>query len=236
EEIYVVAMHLELFVRHCFPQWSNVFTVASKIMTDLSVNDPEFYDHIKTISKIRTKINPKDFVTEIISLESKQNTGTLSSKTDRNYMREIMSDPIIFIRKWIGEMFVGILNSKSVLYLWDQFFMTQWNTQYVEYATKALLYLLRDRFMYAVDYDQLRKVFLEEACLLHTADVQAAFCHIAIHNADTNLIPAMNQRFYPSRPNGRYNDQSGTGRKKAYLEPIGIKDIRLNLAVPISVS
>ena len=59
EEIYVIAMHLDLFVRHCFPEWTNVFSIASKIMTDLSTNDPEFYDHLKTISKVRTKINPK---------------------------------------------------------------------------------------------------------------------------------------------------------------------------------
>jgi len=50
-------MHLDLFVRHCFPEWTNVFSIASKIMTDLSINDPEFYDHLKTITKIRTKIN-----------------------------------------------------------------------------------------------------------------------------------------------------------------------------------
>lgn len=55
----MIAMHLDLFVRHCFPEWTNVFSIASKIMTDLSTNDPEFYDHLKTISKIRTKINPK---------------------------------------------------------------------------------------------------------------------------------------------------------------------------------
>lgn len=59
EEIYVIAMHLDLFVRHCFPKWANVFSIASKIMTDLSTNDPEFYDHMKTIAKIRTKVNPK---------------------------------------------------------------------------------------------------------------------------------------------------------------------------------
>ena len=59
EEIYVIAMHLDLFVRHCFPKWSNVFMIASKVMTDLSVNDAEFYDHLKAISKIRTKINTK---------------------------------------------------------------------------------------------------------------------------------------------------------------------------------
>ena len=59
EEIYVIAMHLDLFLRHCFPKWHFVFSIASKIMTDLSTNDGEFYDHLLNISKIRTKINPK---------------------------------------------------------------------------------------------------------------------------------------------------------------------------------
>ena len=59
EEIYVIAMNLDLFVRHCFPKWSNVFMIANKVMTDLSTVDPEFYDHLKAISKIRTKVNPK---------------------------------------------------------------------------------------------------------------------------------------------------------------------------------
>ncbi|CAF3627383.1 unnamed protein product, partial [Rotaria sp. Silwood2] len=68
-------------------------------------------------------------------------------------------------------MFFGILNTNSALYLWDQFFMIKWDTQYIEHATKAILYLLRDRFMYTIDYDQMRKVFLDEPCLLHTADV-----------------------------------------------------------------
>ncbi len=52
-------MHLNLFIRHCFPQWLNVFTIANRIMLDLSINDREFYDHLKTISQIRIKINPK---------------------------------------------------------------------------------------------------------------------------------------------------------------------------------
>ncbi|CAF3891149.1 unnamed protein product, partial [Rotaria sordida] len=232
EEIYVIAMHLDLFVRHCFPKWSNVFTIASKIMTDLSTSDPEFYDHLKTISKIRTKINPKDFVTEIISLESKQ------SGSATQYTRELMSDPVIFLRKWIGEMFIGILNTNSALYLWDQFFMIKWNTQYIEHATKAILYLIRDRFMYATDYDQMRKVFLDEPCLLHTTDVQAAFVHLALKNEDPKFIPAMNQRFYPSKPVvPKQNDkQQIPNRKKAYLETIGMKDISLTLAIPSNLA
>lgn len=135
-------------------------------------------------------------------------------------------------------MFVGSLNSNSALYLWDQFFMIKWNNQYIEHAAKAILYLLRDRFMYATDYDQMRKVFLEEPCLLHTTDVQAAFVHLALKNDDPKFIPAMNQRFYPAKINltQQNNQQQLSNRKKAYLETIGIKDVSLTLAIPSSFS
>ena len=119
--------------------------------------------------------------------------------------------------------------------------MIKWNNHYIEHATKAILYLLRDRFMYATDYDQMRKVFLEEPCLLHTADVQTAFVHLALKNEDPKYIPAMNQRFYPARAfatqsnnNNHHTDVSN--RRKAYLESIGIKDVSLTLAIPSHLS
>jgi hypothetical protein len=135
-------------------------------------------------------------------------------------------------------MFFGILNSNAALYLWDQFFMIKWNNQYIEHGTKAILYLLRDRFMYATDYDLMRKVFLEEPCLLHTADVQAAFVHLALKNDNPKLIPAMNQRFYPNKPVfiQQNPNQHIPNKKKAYLETIGIKDISLTLAIPAYLS
>lgn len=154
-------------------------------------------------------------------------------------------------------MFFGALNSNAALYLWDQFFMVKWNTQYIEHATRAVLYLLRDRFLYATDYDQMRqvrlivlnsmwsssslcfssKVFLEEPCLLHTADVQVAFVHLALKNDDPKFIPAMNQRFYPNQPSNvrSIDHRQMPNRRKAHLESIGIKDISLTLAIPSNV-
>ncbi|CAF4521005.1 unnamed protein product, partial [Rotaria sp. Silwood2] len=134
-------------------------------------------------------------------------------------------------------MFFGILNTNSALYLWDQFFMIKWDTQYIEHATKAILYLLRDRFMYTIDYDQMRKVFLDEPCLLHTADVQAAFVHLALKNEDPKFIPAMNQRFYPSKPVilRQDNNRQIPNKRKTYLETIGIKEISLTLAIPANL-
>lgn len=119
--------------------------------------------------------------------------------------------------------------------------MIKWNNHYIEHATKAILYLLRDRFMYATDYDQMRKVFLEEPCLLHTADVQTAFVHLALKNEDPKYIPAMNQRFYPNKAFANQSDTNHhqpdlSNRRKAYLESIGIKDISLTLAIPAHLS
>lgn len=117
--------------------------------------------------------------------------------------------------------------------------MIKWNTHYIEHAAKAILYLLRDRFMYATDYDQMRKVFLEEPCLLHTVDVQTAFVHLALKNENPKYIPAMNQRFYPAKAFTTQSNQDTTqvsNRRQAYLESIGIKDISLTLALPAHLS
>lgn len=56
------------------------------------------------------------------------------------------------------QLFVGIVNRKSFMYLWDQFFLLKWNHSAIELAATAILYLLRDRFMLANDYEQMRKV------------------------------------------------------------------------------
>ncbi|CAF4554100.1 unnamed protein product, partial [Rotaria magnacalcarata] len=113
----------------------------------------------------------ENFVTEIVSLESKQ------SGIDTQHARELMSDPVIFLRKLIGE---------------DQFFTINWNTQYIEHVAKAIPYLICNRHM--------RKIFLEELCPLHTADAEAAFVHLALKNEDSKYIPAMRERFDQAKP------------------------------------
>jgi hypothetical protein len=59
ELIYDLAMFLDLFVKNLFPPWNEIFVISSKIMQDLSVNDPEFYDHLLMVSAINPRINPR---------------------------------------------------------------------------------------------------------------------------------------------------------------------------------
>ena len=59
ELIYDLAMYLDLFVKNLFPPWSEIFTIASKVMQDLSMNDPEFYEKLQLISSVNPRINPR---------------------------------------------------------------------------------------------------------------------------------------------------------------------------------
>lgn len=81
------------------------------------------------------------------------------------------------------------------------------------------------------------QVFLDEPCLLHTADVQAAFIHLAIKQGDPKMIPAMNQRFYPNKVTDqlRTDHKLIPNRRQAYLETVGVKDISLTLSIPASL-
>ena len=125
---------------------------------------------------------------------------------------------------------MGILSLNSVLYLWDQFFMVKWELNYIEHACRAILYLLRDNFMYAENYEEMRKVFLNEPCLLYTSDVQTAFVHLALKQDDPKYIPAMNQRIRPMR--SLDNIEIRPNKQKIILESVGIEHISLTLITP----
>lgn len=51
ELIYDLAMYLDLYVKNLFPQWTEIFTISGKIIHDLSLNDNEFFEHLKKFQK-----------------------------------------------------------------------------------------------------------------------------------------------------------------------------------------
>lgn len=207
----------------------------------MSLNDPEFYDHLKRISKVNPKVNSKDFVQEIISNESRKRSFVSNfSSADEDTFRsnkELLYDPIIFVRKWIGECFAGVLYQNALLYVWDQLFMSVWSSYDLEILTKALIYLLKNDFMQAFDFDDMRRVFLEHPCKLYTSDIQSAYMHlfsgrkeseVPFLNKSTQKTFSKNNGYY-TKPNQR--DQQ-TNAKKTNLNPIGLKDMHLTLTIP----
>lgn len=123
--------------------------------------------------------------------------------------------------------------------------MSLWASIDIEVITKAILYLLRSQFLRANDYDDMRRVFLEEPCKLYTSDIQSAFMHLTSGGRETD-VPALNRRnneqpeILEDNRNGetykKYLNPSYGTQKKQALEPIAFKNFKLTLVVPKKVN
>ncbi|CAH1801454.1 unnamed protein product [Owenia fusiformis] len=237
EHVYDLAMKLDLLQKNCFPSWPEVFETAEKTLTQLQSVDSEFYNHLKDIAQKNVQSNPKEFMVQLLHQEKLQKTATTDAPS-----RELLADPIIFLRKWIGEGFVGILDIQAAIIVWDQCIMQKWNPKVLQDFAIALLMLLRVYFIEATDYPKMRKIFLEGPCSLYTMDILKAWVHLQ-HGCDPTEVPSMNRLTQlrsnqtPSRVSRRTArpgsiasvSLSPNGR---VLEPIGVKNISLKLIVP----
>ncbi|XP_046568194.1 LOW QUALITY PROTEIN: uncharacterized protein LOC124276591 [Haliotis rubra] len=197
EHVFELAMYLDLLNTNCFPKWPQVFAIAEQVMNTLRQADPELHNHLTSIAKKNFKVNPKEFLVQLIHEEKSKaealyqaTPGTL--RTDIT-ATELLANPLIFFRRWIGEGFISVLDTPGVMYIWDQCFMQGWQDSVLLNTCLSLVELLRHKFMKAKDYMDMKEVFLNEPCKLYTCDIQAAWIHL--ENAkDLNDIPYQNRQ------------------------------------------
>ena len=62
------------------------------------------------------------------------------------------------VSSYFHQGFVSVLDTQAMLYVWDQFFLSQWDRQVLENMCLALMLLLKADFMEATDYHQMKQV------------------------------------------------------------------------------
>ncbi|XP_052800410.1 uncharacterized protein LOC128231514 isoform X2 [Mya arenaria] len=251
ENVIELAMYLDLLNSSLFPPWPTVFAIAEKVLSTVRQADPDFYNHLKVISRINVKVNPKEFLVHLIHEEKAKAEQLLKStpggQREQEMSAELLADPLIFLRRWIGEGFVSVLDAPSVMYIWDQCFMQGWHTGVIENFCIALLELLRHRFMAARDYQGMKEVFLNEGCKLYTVDLQHAWIHLERGN-DPADIPYMNRQRPQESPTKTKQSPVVTPVSRmstasfpastpieGILSPSGAKDIKLEMVIPSEV-
>ncbi|XP_054749368.2 uncharacterized protein LOC129254856 [Lytechinus pictus] len=199
---YELALQLHLLRSYTFPRWSEILTVAQDVMQVLEKEDPDFFNHLVKCSKTNVKLDPKDFFVHQIQQEQhKASSLTTQVQHDPAAMatgsreeREMLASPLMFLRKWLGEGFVGVCDTQTTLFIWDQCFMSGWNHQVLSRLCLSLLLLLRKNFMdTAQDYHVMKQIFVSEPCKLYTKDIQKAFQHLE-HEGNLTSVPTMNRR------------------------------------------
>ncbi|KAF6029309.1 UNC13D [Bugula neritina] len=172
EYVYELAMLLDILNSSLFMQWKQVYATADIVMDYLRVGDRELYDHLCAISQINSEVNAKDFVVEILQKERQAARELLSNPTESSNLdsQQLLSDPRNYIRKWTGEGFVGVLDTPSILFIWDQLFLQDWSSTVLQDFTLVLMLLLRERFLLCDDHMAMRLVFLHEPFFLDDND------------------------------------------------------------------
>ncbi|CAG5136649.1 unnamed protein product [Candidula unifasciata] len=108
EHVLELAMYLDMLSSNCFPSWPHVFAMAEQVMMKLQQHDPDLYTHLKHIAPINAQVNPKEFLVHLLYQEREKADEllqTTSSNTPRapTSVTQFLTDPTIFLRRWIGE-------------------------------------------------------------------------------------------------------------------------------------
>ncbi|GFO41253.1 hypothetical protein PoB_006775800 [Plakobranchus ocellatus] len=238
EHVIELAMYLDMLNSNCFPSWPHVFAMAEQVMAILQQRDPALHDHLKRIAPINAQVNPKEFLVQLLHQERERAEAILQSSTTAtprapSSSTQFLADPTIFLRRWIGEGFVSVLDTPGVMYVWDQLFMQQWQQSAIVNVCLSLMELLRHCFMEAYDYVTMKEVFLLEPCKLYTVDFQMAWIHTE-NGKNVVDINDLYNRQRPLSPASRMSIASDGGDTTlgGLLKPCGIKNIRCSLTIP----
>ncbi|KAK2173209.1 hypothetical protein NP493_892g01013 [Ridgeia piscesae] len=196
EHVYELAMYLDLLNKTCFPSWEQIFAIAVRVMSRLAELDIELHRHLTRIAQIEALVDSNEFLVHLLQQEKAKSEARLTNspraRTPQKMSKEILADPLVFIRRWIGEGFVSVLDTQATIFIWDQFFLHRWrDLSVIEDLCLTLLLLLKSPFMHATNYTQMKWVFLGEPCLLYTSDIQRAWQGIQWNAGE---VPDMNRR------------------------------------------
>ncbi|RMX47241.1 hypothetical protein pdam_00012926, partial [Pocillopora damicornis] len=181
-----LAISLHLLLKNCFPTRLKIFSMADHVMQRLQHEDEELYNHLTRETLKNLSSNPREFLVNFIHTEKekamlaeRQAVGT-SSESLPSDAKELLSHPVMFIRKWIAEGFVGILGVHAVMLVWDQCFLSNWKHNVMENTCLVILQLLRVHILEAEGYIGIRKSLLDQPSELFTVDVQKGLSYL--HN------------------------------------------------------
>ncbi len=94
---------------------------------------------------------------------------------------------------------------------------------------------MKTKFLMCSDYDEMRRVFLDEPSKLYTSDIQSAYMHLSSGGKE-NEVPYLNKRDKDSlsKITGYYTRPTDQLKqiKRSILDPIGFKNIKLTLVIP----
>ena len=105
-----LAIFLHLLLKNCFPSRLQIFSMADRVIQRLQREDKELYDHLINETHKNISSDPREFLVNFIHTEKEKamlaERQTLGSSFQSlpSDAKELLFHPVMFIRKWIGEV------------------------------------------------------------------------------------------------------------------------------------
>lgn len=184
EEKYMIEIScmLEKFSRHCPLSWTDVGNVADDVVHKVKGQDPAFIEHLRT--SLDTGIHASGmlhyFVPEILhptnSSKGEKLWNNLYKKKKKDWKpqdHELFANVELFIRKWVSEAFVGVLNKPNILFIWDLLFMNNWSKKLFLKICVVILGLIQPWLRAATTHAEVVLALLEEPAKLYLQDIRS---------------------------------------------------------------
>ena len=122
-----LAISLHLLLKNCFPTRLKIFSMADHVMQRLQHEDEELYNHLTRETLKNLSSNPREFLVNFIHTEKEKAMLAERKAVGRSFeslpsdAKELLSHPVMFIRKWIAEVCKECL--VLTLYTWRSVYM-----------------------------------------------------------------------------------------------------------------
>ncbi|XP_045139381.1 uncharacterized protein LOC123520820 [Portunus trituberculatus] len=174
-----------LLCRHCLLEPQEVFGVAEEVVRVVGMEDPAYLSHLRSCLSAHTQnFNVQVFPPELLTRNTEASLRFHAQLTGRGARslppvpKGVFSEPSLFVRKWIAQVFVGVVEMQAALWVWDQLFLDKWRRGTVKFVALSLLAIIRPWVMRASAYD-IMKVLLEEPGRAYLGELRRAFAHLA---------------------------------------------------------
>jgi hypothetical protein len=109
---------LYYLLKNCFPTRLDIFSMADHVITRLQQDDPLLFDHLTSRMQRNVIFDPREFLVNFMHKERKRASEMEKSLEEHQVhslgddkmtsdARSLLSHPIIFIRKWVGEVSIA---------------------------------------------------------------------------------------------------------------------------------
>lgn len=207
EHEYELAMWLDCVTKSCFPataKFMNAICVRvwKKLILETAPTSSEtmsIMDHFETLG---IQCKSKD-VSRILELElphkqsgtdlskAHSTTSTAAPSLSRGSYSEdgdsfvsqksywSIAHPVLCIRKWLSELFVSVTDLPVCMFLWDQFFLHNWEGDVFDIACAVLFRSVLDKLLAQTNADDICSVLLEEPVFVQLHQIHKLWNSVA---------------------------------------------------------